>query len=283
MKVLVFGKTGQLARELAQFDHVTCIGREEVDLRDAPLCAQIILEGDWLAVINAAAYTAVDKAEEEEALAFEVNAVAPEAMAKACAEKNIPFVYVSTDYVFDGSGEEPWKPEDQVAPQNAYGRSKLAGERAVLEAGGVYGILRTSWVFSSHGHNFVKTMLRLGAEKDELAIVGDQIGGPTAARDIAHATMQMQAVLSSSPEKSGIYHFSGQPCTSWAGFAREIFLQAKIDCVVNEIPTSKFPTPAKRPLNSRLSCESLNSEFGIEAPDWRISLSYVLGELGYGA
>ncbi|WP_264214772.1 dTDP-4-dehydrorhamnose reductase [Leisingera thetidis] len=278
--ILVFGKTGQLARELAAHDGVTCLGRDQADLGDPGACAAAIREAEPQAVINAAAYTAVDKAEEEEALANVINGAAPGAMAAACAELGIPFVTVSTDYVFDGSGTAPWQPGDAAAPLNAYGRSKLAGEKMVRAAGGAYAILRTSWVVSAHGHNFVKTMLRLGKERERLTIVADQIGAPTPARDIAGACLEMARQLIADPGKSGLYHLAGAPQTSWAGFAREIFRQAGIACAVEDIPTSAYPTPAARPLNSRLDCSALESVFGLPQPDWRLGLDDILKDLG---
>lgn len=278
--ILVFGKTGQLARELAQLDDVTCLGRGQADLSDPAACAVAIRAARPAAVINAAAYTAVDRAEEEEALATLINGEAPGAMARACADLGIPFVHVSTDYVFDGSGETAWQPQDMVAPVNAYGRSKLAGEAAVRAARGTFAILRTSWVVSSHGNNFVKTMLRLGAERDRLTIVADQIGAPTPARDIAQACLDMARQLSADPGKSGTYHLQGSPEVSWAGLAVEIFAQTGVDCVVAEIATSAYPTPALRPLNSRLDCTTLNTVFNIPQPDWRLGLRDILNDLG---
>lgn len=278
--ILVFGKTGQLARELAQLDDVTCLGRGQADLSDPAACAVAIRAARPAAVINAAAYTAVDRVEEEEALATLINGEAPGAMARACADLDIPFVHVSTDYVFDGSGETAWQPEDMVAPVNAYGRSKLVGEKAVGAAGGASAILRTSWVVSSHGNNFVKTMLRLGAARDRLTIVADQIGAPTPARDIAQACLDMARQLRADPGKSGTYHLQGSPEVSWAGFAVEIFAQAELDCVVAEIATSAYPSPARRPLNSRLDCTTLKTVFDIPQPDWRLGLRDILNDLG---
>ncbi|KIC23976.1 MULTISPECIES: dTDP-4-dehydrorhamnose reductase [unclassified Leisingera] len=280
MTILVFGKTGQLAQELAAYDGVTCLGRDQADLSDPAACTAAIRQAQPQAVINAAAYTAVDKAEEEEALATVINGAAPGAMAAACADMGIPFVTVSTDYVFDGSGDAPWQTGDATAPLNAYGRSKLKGEEMVRAAGGPYAVLRTSWVVSAHGNNFVKTMLRLGKERERLTIVADQIGAPTPARDIAAACLAMARQLTADPGKSGTYHFAGQPQTSWAGFAREIFARARVDCGVEDIPTTAYPTPAARPLNSRLDCTALDTVFGIPQPDWRLGLDDILKDLG---
>lgn len=281
MAVLVFGKTGQVATELARVggDDVVCLGRAEADLADPDACAAIIRDTDATGVINAAAYTAVDNAEDEEALATVINGDAPAAMARAAAERGLPFVHISTDYVFDGSGVKPWLPEDETAPLGAYGRSKLAGERGVVAAGGTFAILRTSWVFSSHGSNFVKTMLRLAETKDHLTIVEDQIGGPTEAGDIARACLAVARGLSGATGQGGIYHFSGRPDVSWAEFAREIFVQADLKVSVEGIPASAYPTKAKRPGNSRMDCSSLQASFGVTRPDWRESLGRVLADL----
>lgn len=241
MRVLVFGQSGQVARELQRFEGVTALGRAEADLSDPAACAAIIAETQAEAVINAAAYTAVDKAEIDTKEAFRVNAEAPAAMAEAAARRGIPFLHISTDYVFDGTGETPWREEDPTGPMSTYGASKLQGEEGVRAANGTHVILRTSWVVSSHGHNFARTMLRLGAERAALSIVADQIGGPTPARAIAAALMEMARQLKDDPGKSGTYHFAGGPDTSWAGFAAEIFAQAALPCQVTEIPTSAYP------------------------------------------
>ena len=231
------------------------------------------------AVINAAAYTAVDKAEEDEELATIINGDTPTAIAQACAEMQIPLVHISTDYVFEGSGEVPWKPDDFTAPQNAYGRSKLAGEAGILGSGATYAILRTSWVVSAHGENFVKTMLRLSETRDTLSVVADQIGGPTPARDIAGACLMIAQQLQENPSKSGIYHYSDAPSVSWADFASEIFAQAARSVTVIPITTAEYPTPAKRPLNSRMDCRTTVSTFGVKQPDCRIGLKAILKEL----
>ena len=199
-------------------------------------------------------------------------------MARACAEKGIPFLHVSTDYVFAGDGVSPWVETDPVAPQNAYGRTKLAGEQAVLAAGGNSAILRTSWVFSAHGNNFVKTMLRLAETRDALSVVNDQIGGPTPADKIAEALLAMAKAMRDG-QRGGVYHFAGKPDTSWAGFAEEIFAQAGKNVAVSGIPSADYPTPAKRPMNSRLDCSKIETDFGIPAPAWKAGLSNVLLDL----
>jgi dTDP-4-dehydrorhamnose reductase len=277
--ILVFGKTGQVARELQQLGTVTALGREEANLSDPKACADAIRHHAPDAVINAAAYTAVDQAEDEEAVATAINGDAPTAMAKACAQLGIPFVHISTDYVFEGTGQDPWRSQDQTAPQNAYGRSKLAGEIGIADSGGTYAILRTSWVVSAHGANFIKTMLRLSETHHTLNIVGDQIGGPTPASDIALACLQIAEQLIQDPSKSGTYHFSGAPDVSWADFANEIFDQAGKSVAVTPIPTTDYPTPAQRPLNSRMDCTATKRAFGIERPDWVTGLKTILDDL----
>ena len=283
MRLLVFGHSGQVARELALHCppdwQIHCLSRAQADLSDPAACARIVTATDADVIINAAAYTAVDRAETEEALAHVINADAPRAMAKAAAQRGLPFLQISTDYVFDGSGTGPWQPGDVTAPIGAYGRTKCAGEVAVRAAGGPHAILRTSWVFSAHGSNFVKTMLRLGTTRDSLNVVADQIGGPTPARDIAQTLFIMAQALQTDPTLSGTYHLSGAPDVSWADFAREIFTQAGTRCTVQDIPSSDYPTPARRPANSRLDCSTLTDRFGITRPDWREGLALVLAEL----
>ena len=277
--ILVFGKTGQVARELQQLGTVMALSREEANLSDAQACVDAIRHYSPDVVINAAAYTAVDQAEDEEAIATVVNGDTPAAIAKACADLSIPFVHISTDYVFEGIGQAPWQRQDQTAPQNAYGRSKLVGETGIADSGGTYAILRTSWVVSSHGTNFIKTMLRLSETRDALNIVGDQIGGPTPASDIALACLQIAEQLIQDPSKSGTYHLSGAPDVSWADFANEIFDQAGKSVIVTPIPTTDYSTPAQRPLNSRMDCTATKRVFGIERPLWVTGLKTILNDL----
>lgn len=283
MKILVFGKSGQLATELQRLAdgqvQIQALSRIEADLNDSVALARIIENTDADIVINTAAYTAVDAAEIDAEEAFRINATAPTAMAEAAAKRALPFLHVSTDYVFDGSGSTSWRDNDPTGPLGVYGASKLAGEEGVRAANGCHAILRTSWVVSAHGNNFVKTMLRLGAERDELTIVADQIGGPTPALEIAAVMIDMAEQLARDSSKTGTYHFSGTPDVSWADFARGIFTQAEIECSVIDIPTSAFPTPAKRPGNSKLDCSSLEAIFGIIRPDWRNGLAYILKDL----
>jgi len=284
MKALVFSQTGQVARELARRCpagvSTRFLGRDQADLMHPAACAAAIADCD--VVINAAAWTAVDKAETEEAAATVVNGAAPTAMAQRCAALGLPFLHVSTDYVFDGSGNAPFRPDHPTAPLGAYGRSKLAGEQGVLATGGRALILRTSWVVSAHGTNFVKTMLRLGRERDSLSVVADQIGGPTPAAAIADALFTAATAMTQGAP-GGVHHFAGHPDTSWAGFARQIMARAGLACQITDIPSSAYPTPARRPLNSRLDCSGFTTAFGPPRPDWRAGLDDILQELSHAA
>ena len=282
VKLLVFGQTGQVARELArrcpEGIFPVFLGRNEADLADPASCAKAIAGHDCDAVINAAAWTAVDRAEAEEAAATVVNGTSPGAMAGACAARGIPLLHVSTDYVFDGQGSAPFAPDHPTAPLNAYGRSKLAGELAIRASDARHVILRTSWVVSAHGQNFVKTMLRLGVERPSLNVVADQIGGPTPAAAIADALFVAAKALRDGAV-GGTYHFAGTPDASWADFARAIMAAADLPCTIADIPSSAYPTPAARPMNSRLDCSTLTRDFGIARPDWRAGLADILKEL----
>jgi dTDP-4-dehydrorhamnose reductase len=278
--ILVFGQSGQVAHELQSFNDVVALNRSQADLGNPKECSNIIRETNPAAVINAAAYTKVDKAEDEEALATIINGDSPSQMAQACADLAVPFVQISTDYVFDGSRNDAWLPYSKTGPKNAYGRSKDVGEKGVIKSGVVHGILRTSWVISSRGENFIKTMLRLSETRDNLSIVSDQIGAPTPARDIANACYKMAKELITNPEKSGIYHFVGEPNASWYDVACEIFRQTGRNVNLIPILSADYPAVASRPLNSRLDCESTLEEFGIVRPDWREGLSEILSEIG---
>lgn len=282
MRLLVFGQSGQVAQELARRlpQGVTAefLPRERADLRDPALCARRVAEARADAVINAAAWTAVDLAETHEAEAMVINAEAPGAMARACAARDLPFLQISTDYVFPGTGDQPFAPGDATGPLGAYGRTKLAGEEAVRAAGGCHLILRTAWVFSAHGNNFVKTMLRLGAARDSLNVVNDQHGGPTPAAAIADALIGAAQALRSGTQ-GGTHHFSGAPDCTWADFAAHIMQTAGLNCRIAGIPTTDYPTPAQRPLNSRLNCADFEKVYNIQRPDWRAGLDDVLREL----
>lgn len=284
MTILVFGHNGQVATELRRLaPEARFLSRDEADLTDPQACATAIRAAAPSAVINAAAYTAVDKAEAEEDHALIINGEAPAAMARSAASLGVPLVHISTDYVFDGAGSAPRTATDPVSPQNAYGRTKLAGEDGVRAAGGAHAILRTSWVVSAHGNNFIKTMLRLSETRDALNIVDDQIGGPTPAAEIARACLSIAGQLQGDPAKSGTYHFSGSPDVSWKRFATAIFDRAGRDVAVTGIPSSDYPTPAARPLNSRLDCTGTETVFGISRPDWGKGLDAILKDIGAAA
>ena len=283
MKVAVFGKTGQVATELARRAlkgvSVETIGRDRADFSKPDQVATVAQDIGADAVINAVAYTAVDKAEEEPELANLVNGTSVARLAEVCSERALPLVHISTDYVFEGGGTTPWTPDAPTNPQGAYGVSKNLGERAIQDLNAKdQVILRTSWVFSAHGNNFVKTMLKYGAERPELRVVADQIGGPTPAADIADACLTIAQALTKG-QTGGTYHFSGAPDASWADFANEIMSQAELPARIAAIPTTEWPTPAMRPLNSRMDCGTLKQDFGIDRPDWRIGLAAVLKEL----
>lgn len=274
--ILVFGQSGQVAVELARQGADLCLSRTQADFETPGALRAALAQYRPDAVINAAAYTAVDKAETERKRAFQVNAHAVGELAQACAAAKIPLVHLSSDYVFDGSGDTPWQPEDQTGPINVYGQSKLAGEDAVRAAGGVHAILRTSWVVSAYGANFVKTMLRLGGERDALSVVGDQIGAPTCAHDIAAACLQIAKQLRDEAGKTGTYHYQSRPEASWAEVAREVFVQSGLMCRVADITTDQYPTPARRPFNSRLDCRRTEDVFGLPAPHWHAGLAQIL-------
>ncbi len=285
LRLLIFGSTGMVATEIRQLAGeglaVTALRRDDADLADPETCAARVAEVEADVVINAAAWTAVDKAEEEEKLVTHINAEAPGAMAAASAARGIPFLHISTDYVFDGGGDRPWREDDPVAPLGAYGRSKLAGERAVLAAGGHAVILRTAWVHAAHGQNFLRTMLRVGAERARLAVVDDQRGGPTAAADIAMALVTIARAWQAGRGVPGVFHVCGRPATTWCGFARAIFARAGRARApeIEPIRTEDWPTPAARPANSVLECAKIRAAYGIEQPDWRVSLETILAEI----
>ena len=283
-RVLVIGSTGQLARALAQHARPTAhLGRNSLDLSVEParietLVADAIAEaGDIVGVINAAAYTAVDAAEDDYATALVVNGNAPGAIARAARGAGLPFVHISTDYVFDGRADAPLSPDAPTNPVNAYGASKLAGEKAVADVGGPHAVLRTSWVYDGHGKNFLTTMLRLADTRDSLSVVADQIGRPTYAADLADAALSALDGLASDPSRSGIYHVSnsGEP-VSWAGFADSIFDGAGKSVDVTRIPSSDYPTPAARPAYSVMDTSAFETAFDHPLPGWRDALARAL-------
>lgn len=283
LKILVAGSTGQLARSLATAAlrdprvKLTAFGRPELDLLDRASLEQIVDRMRPDLVINAAAYTAVDRAEAEPERALAVNRDGAAALAAAACRHGTPIIHVSTDYVFDGAKQEPYRETDHPAPETAYGRSKVEGEQAVAQANPRHVILRTSWVYSQYGSNFVKTMLRLGGERPELRVVADQFGNPTYAGDLADAILNLAGQLARGGNAWGVYHLAGEGDTSWHGFAERIIAcgaqHGLTPVPVLPISTADFPTPAKRPANSRLDCAKARAAFGISLPCWTAAVA----------
>ena len=283
------GADGQLVRAMLALKggdlDVIALGAPDLDLSQPDRLAAVVARIRPDILVNAAAYTQVDKAEEEEALATTINAEAAGALARAAAGLGVPVIQISTDYVFDGTRAGRYVETDPVAPVNAYGRSKLAGERAVAAATPRHAILRTSWVYDGEGRNFLRTMLRLAETREELGVVADQIGAPSYAPDIAAVVAQVarNLVADASAQRCGLFHMTGGGETSWAGFAREIFrLSAQTggpSAQVREIATSDYPTPAKRPANSRLDCGKLAAIHGARMPDWRDALERCMRDM----
>lgn len=286
MKILITGSNGQvgycLKERLKDKAEILAVDYEELDITEQQSVEKTVSEFNPDYIINAAAHTAVDRAEEEVELSYSINRDGPAYLAQAAKKCGAVILHISTDYVFDGQGDKSYQESDTTGPQGVYGQSKLAGELAVAEHCEKHLILRTAWVFGEHGNNFVKTMLRLAETRDELNIVGDQVGGPTYAGDIADALVAMVEYLEqgSQPEW-GVYHFSGMPYASWYGFAEKIFQMARAKGVIEKapkitsIPTSAYPTPAKRPANSRLDCSKIESQFGIKPSDWNAALENI--------
>lgn len=291
--ILVLGAGGQLGTELGRIADTGATGlrfvavdKDRADFTNPDNLTALIDEIAPDGVINAAAYTAVDKAESEEDIARRINALAPGRIAEACGRHDIPLVHVSTDYVFDGTGSRPYLETDPINPAGAYGRTKAEGEALVARAAPRrHIIIRTAWVYSAHGGNFVKTMLRVGAERDSLRVVADQQGIPTSAADLAAACVSaLQQALQRLPEETtGIYHFSGAGPTTWHGFAEEIFAQAEPVWgrrpAVEAITTADYPTPASRPAYSVMDCTKIERVLGIRPTDWRQALRPVMQEL----
>src|SRR5437870_774142 len=288
MKLLVLGAGGQVGRELCRRawpagDRLAAFDRGDVDItREDSIAAAMQRERPDM-VINAAAYTAVDRAESEPDAAWAANCTGPGQLAAACREAAVQLIHISTDYVFDGSKAGPYREDDPVKPLGVYGHSKEAGDRAVREAVAEHVILRTAWVYSAHGHNFVKTMLRVAAERPMLRVVADQIGSPTSAADIAAAIAAIVQRLAAGDRRWGTYHFAGGGAVTWHGFAEAIFELAApwrgAPPTVEAITTAEYPTPARRPANSVLDCRRINEVFGIVPRPWREALAEVIREL----
>ena len=283
MKLLLFGANGQVGSEIvkqaqaAGIDLVAC-SRAQVDITKQQSVADIITLEQPSIVINAAAYTAVDQAENDQESAYAVNAMAPGYIASACAEAGIPLLHISTDYVFDGNKDAPYIEADAVQPLNCYGRSKLEGENVIRERLDQHIILRTSWVFGAAGNNFVKTIVRLAKEREQLKVVDDQHGCPTPAAYIADALLVISKAIDSDNESAwGTYHYCGAPPTSWYSFAQKIvaiaqgYVTLKIQQLL-PIPSEQYPTPAPRPRNTVLHCDKIREQFGIMPPDWEQAL-----------
>ena len=288
MKILVLGCKGQLGRclndQLKSTDHkVIYTSREQIDIADFEVTKNQILKASPDLIINATAYTAVDKAEEDQKTANLINHLAVKNIADICNQLECWLIHFSTDYVFDGKTKIPYKEDDETNPQGAYGETKLKGELAIQASGCKHVILRTAWVFSEYGNNFLKTMLRLGAERDELNIVGDQVGCPTYAQDIARSIVEIIPQLNSQKD-NGIYHYCGDHPCSWYDFANAIFDQAmannlKIPSLVNSIETSAYPTPAIRPAFSVLNCSKIENDFGVQSSNWHDGIGRVISKL----
>ena len=295
MRILLLGKNGQvgweLQRSLAALGELIALDRSSSnycgDLSQPQQLAETIkqLQPAW--IVNAAAYTAVDKAETETALAYTINAEAPAAIAQAAQQIGARLLHYSTDYVFNGSGEQAWQETDPVAPLSVYGTSKLAGEQAIQAAGCQHLIFRTSWVYAARGANFAKTMLRLAQQRDSLSVINDQIGAPTGAELLADVSAHALRLAGQNSQLSGIYHLAASGQTSWydyASFVLEyaeragISLTVKADAI-QAIPTSAYPTPAQRPLNSRLNCSKLEQHFNLRLPAWQQGVSRMLQEI----
>ena len=291
MRIIVVGKEGQVARSLAERARAhgaqaVLVGRPKVDLADPSGIEDALIETGGDVIVNAAAYTAVDQAESDRELADAINGIGAGVVAGAATAMNVPVIHLSTDYVFDGTADRPYREDDPVSPLGAYGASKLLGEEAVAAEAENHVILRTAWVYSPFGKNFVKTMLRLAADREELGVVGDQYGSPTSALDIADGILAVCRNLLDRPEDKslrGLFHMTGTGYASWAEFATEIFaLSAKFggpSARVRAIGTAEYPTPAKRPANSRLDCSKLKAAHGVVIPPWRTSLEVCVKRL----
>jgi len=294
MKILLIGKHGQvgyeLQRSLATVGNVVATGRDDLDLTDSGAIEAFVSSVKPDMIVNAAAYTAVDKAETEQALSTKINVDAVATLAQQAKYHDIPLIHYSTDYVFNGNAEQPWRENDTLGPINVYGETKLAGEQAIERSGCQYLILRTSWVYGTRGHNFLLTMRRLGKDKEALSVVADQIGAPTWSRHIADATAQIVAQSLNSEgdtakfwqTHSGVYHLAASGEGSWYDFAAQIFDDlAKKEfsvAVLSKTTTDAYPTPAKRPLYSAMNTDKLFESFGIRLPGWRESVAMALAE-----
>ena len=282
MKILVIGKNGQLGKSIhksvtnnEQTDEFVFVGREEIDLSSTDSITNYFNHNNFDIIINCAAHTAVDKAEEEAVLANQINHLAVAQLAQIAKRQQAKLIHVSTDYVFNGESDKPYTETDATSPINIYGKTKLAGEQALKEIMPTDAIIiRTSWVYSEYGNNFVKTMLRLGKERDELNVVSDQIGSPTYATDLAEVILEIinDKDCQDKDRLTEIYHYSNEGEISWYEFAKEIFELSGIQCSVSPITTEQYPTPAKRPKNTLMNKDKISHRFDIDILDWRKSL-----------
>lgn len=294
MKILLFGKNGQvgweLNRALQPLGEIIALDIDDADFSSPESLRQVVQNINPDVICNAVAYTAVDKAEDDEDLALKINGISPGVLAEEALKISALLVHYSTDYVFDGTKATPYTEEDEPNPINAYGRTKLAGEIAIQSSGCDYLILRTSWVYASRAHNFMLTMLNLAQEREELGIVSDQVGAPTTARLIADTTVlcahQVMKERVAGIFSSDLYHLTASGHTSWYGFTKEIIRlanqSAKLQLTIKDIqaiPTSDYPTPAVRPMNSQLALTKLESVFTLKMPDWKKSLSFCMAEI----
>jgi len=284
MRILVTGKNGQLGRSLNKLvnekkydNEFIFVGREELDLSSESNINHYFDSNDKFdVIINCAAYTAVDKAEEEAGLVNQINHLAVRQLAEIAKAQQAKLIHISTDYVFDGENEKPYIETDKTTPINVYGKTKLTGEKAIQEAMPTNAIIiRTSWVYSEFGSNFVKTMLKIGKERDEINVVSDQVGSPTYATDLAEVALKIinNKDYQDQEQQTEICHYSNKGEISWYDFAKETFKIAKIDCKVNSVTEKQYPTPAKRPGNTLMSKDKIIMKFGIDIPDWKKSLS----------
>ena len=294
MRILVTGKNGQLGQSInkivntgngknnyQQDNEFIFVGREELDLSKKESIASYFDNNNFDVIINCGAYTAVDRAEEEQNLTNQVNHLAIKQLARIAKEQKAKLIHISTDYVFDGTGSKPYKETDKTNPINVYGKTKLAGEKALQEIMPTNAmIIRTSWVYSEYGNNFVKTMLRLGKERNEINVVSDQIGSPTYATDLAKAILKIidNRDYQDKDKATEIYHHSNKGEISWYDFTKEIFKLAKIDCKVNPITTQQYPTPAKRPKNTLMSCKKIQNIYGVTPVKWNECLFWLVNE-----
>ena len=297
VKIVLFGKNGQvgweLQRSLAPLGELVALDRHSLnycgDLSNLAGIRETVRALRPDVIVNAAAYTAVDKAETETELAHMINALAPSALAEEAKNCGAFLLHYSTDYVFDGSGDQAWREGDSVAPLSVYGQTKLAGEQAIQASGCEYLIFRTSWVYAARGNNFAKTMLRLAQEREQLSVINDQIGAPTGAELLADVSAHAIRTAIQNPELTGIYHLAAAGETSWYDYAHFVLDYARQSGMalktskqaVTAIPTTHYPTPAQRPLNSRLNTEKLKSAFDLRLPNWQTGVERMLNEI-YG-